>query len=116
VKAVIAGLKFVDRIFAAPALAKYVVGRNSPVESFTNDADWEKFLKTYTFIGFHPVATCRMGGDAASVVDPTLKARGVTGLRIIDASVLPTMPSANTNAPTFMVAEKGADMIKQDAR
>ncbi|HXC40915.1 MAG TPA: GMC family oxidoreductase N-terminal domain-containing protein [Burkholderiales bacterium] len=111
VKALISGLKQVERIFAAPALSKYVIGRALPPAPPKDDAEWEHYLKTYSGIGFHAVATCRMGGDAASVVDPELRVRGVDALRVIDASVMPAMPSANTNAPAMMVAEKGADMV-----
>ena len=80
-----------------------------------DDAEWERYIRSYSNIGFHPVATCRMGADPTSVVDPTLSVRGVRGLRVVDASIMPLMPSANTNAPAMMVGEKGADLIKQSA-
>jgi choline dehydrogenase len=88
-----------------------VIGHCLPPSPPKDDAEWEHYLKTYSGIGFHAVATCRMGADANSVVDPQLRVRGVNGLRVIDASVMPVMPSANTNAPAMMVAEKGADML-----
>jgi len=65
---------------------------------------------------FHPVGTCRMGSDEASVLDPELRVRGVDALRVIDASVMPTITSANTNAPTLMIGEKGAAMMQHNSR
>ncbi len=115
VAALIRGLKQVDRIFHAPSFARHLQGRLSPEQTPNSDAEWEQLLRERASIGYHPVGTCRMGNDAASVVDPRLKVRGVAGLRVADASIMPVMPSANTNAPAIMVGEKAADMIREDA-
>jgi choline dehydrogenase len=109
--ALVAAAKFVERIYAAPALARHVVGRNAPSTLPENDTIWEDFIRATIGIGYHPVGSCRMGADERSVVDPSLRVRGAIGLRVIDASIIPTMPSANTNAAAMMVAEKGADLI-----
>jgi choline dehydrogenase len=115
VASLVSGVKQVDRIFHSPALASHLRGRLLPVQAPQNDAEWEKSLRDNCGIGYHPVGTCRMGGDTASVVDPRLRVRGVTGLRVVDASIMPIMPAANTNAPAIMIGEKGAEMIAEDA-
>jgi choline dehydrogenase len=114
VQALIRGVKQVDQIFHAPALARHLQGRLMPAQAPQSDAEWEQVLRTNCGIGYHPVGTCRMGGDPESVVDPRLRVRGVAGLRVVDASIMPIMPAANTNAPAIMIGEKGAEMIKQD--
>jgi choline dehydrogenase len=109
----ISGAKQIQRLFETPALSRVTVRRFSPNPLPQTDAEWEQRIRNESGIGYHPVGTCRMGGDAASVVDPQLRVRGVAGLRVADASIMPIMPSANTNAPAIMVGEKAADLIAQ---
>ncbi|MBO7942146.1 glucose-methanol-choline oxidoreductase, partial [Streptomyces sp. S9] len=77
-----------------------------------DDAGLEAFVRAKAESIYHPVGTCRMGSDDAAVVDPHLRVRGVEGLRVIDASVMPTLIGGNTNAPTMMIAERAADLIR----
>ena len=107
----VAGVRLVRRILAAPAMADCMVGETYPGPAAESDADIVDALRLTGTTGYHPVGTCRMGSDANAVVDPMLRVIGVTGLRVVDASVMPTVPTGNTNAPTAMVAEKGADLI-----
>lgn len=116
VDALVRGIKHVQHIFTAPALAPYVVSPLFPDPSPRSDWDWIDLLRSRCGIGYHPVGTCRMGADARSVVDSTLKVRGVRGLRVVDASIIPEMPAANTNAPAIMIAEKAADLISATDR
>jgi choline dehydrogenase len=87
------------------------LGEKQLAPASTSDEDIEAFIRSYVQTHYHPVGTCKMGDDDAAVVDPELRVRGVEGLRVVDASVMPTIPRGNTNAPTIMVAEKAADLI-----
>ncbi|KAG1665350.1 Glucose dehydrogenase [FAD, quinone] [Nymphon striatum] len=84
--------------------------------TFQSDSYWECYIRHLTFTIYHPVGTCKMGAvhDPMAVVDPTLKVRGISRLRIVDASIMPSIPSGNTNAPSIMIGEKAADMIKHE--
>ena len=115
VRVAVAGLKLTRRIMAAKALARFNPEEWLPGPSLTSDADLERAAGDLGTTIFHPVGTCRMGLDALAVVDDRLRVRGVSGLRVIDASVMPRITSGNTNAPTVMIAEQGADFIRRGA-
>ena len=81
-----------------------------------SDDDIRAVLRQRVDTVYHPVGTCRMGIDKHAVVDPTLKVHSFAGLRVVDASIMPTLVGGNTNAPTIMIGEKAADIIRADAR
>jgi choline dehydrogenase len=116
VDVMVAGLKVARQIFASPRWMAHSVAELRPGPETVSDPELADYARTGGASVFHPVGTCRMGADAASVVDPRLRVRGIAGLRVIDASVMPTVTTGNTNAPTIMIAEKGAAMIREDAR
>jgi choline dehydrogenase len=111
-----AGIRHARRIFAQPALAAHRVEEIAPGAGITSEADLEAFIRRAGTTIYHPVGTCKMGEDPMAVVDSRLRVRGVTGLRVIDASIMPSVTTGNTNAPTIMIAAKGAAMIREDAR
>jgi len=94
VATIVSGAKQIQALFRMPALARVTVGGFTPKPLPQTDAEWEQRVRNECGIGYHPVGTCRMGGDAASVVDPQLKVRGIKGLRVADASIMPVMPAA----------------------
>jgi choline dehydrogenase len=108
--------KFVRRLAATAPLSSYVLGEHSPGAGVRSDEEILEAVRSFGSSGYHPCGTCRMGRDERAVVDPRLRVRAVAGLRVVDASVMPTLVSGNTNAATMMIAEKGADMILEDAR
>ena len=109
-------MKIAKRIAAAPALRDFVVKELNPNEEIRSDDELLNFAKERGNTVYHPVGTCKMGSDPNAVVDDRLRVIGMNSLRVVDASVMPTLTSGNTNAPTIMIAEKAADMIKEDEK
>ncbi len=107
-------LRLTRRIVAQPALAKYQPQELKPGVQYQSDEDLARLAGDIATTIFHPVGTCRMGpdDDASAVVNPRLQVRGIAGLRVVDASVMPTITSGNTNSPTLMIAERAAEWIR----
>ena len=109
------GMKLVRRVTSQPAFATLVVREHLPGAEVSSDEALMAYARAYATTVFHPCGTCKMGSDPNAVVDARLRVHGISGLRVVDASIMPTMTSGNTNAPTIMIGEKAADMIRQDA-
>tara|TARA_B100000965_G_scaffold216736_1_gene181365 strand:+ start:2898 stop:4607 length:1710 start_codon:yes stop_codon:yes gene_type:complete len=109
----LAGMKLVRQILRSAPMAPYFAGEEFPGEQVQSDADLMEAAKIRATTTFHPMGTCRMGPatDKSTVVDDQLRMHGMEGLRVVDASIMPNMPSANLNAATIMIAEKASDMI-----
>ncbi len=103
--------KAMRHVLTRPALARYSTGEIWPGPDVASDEQIESFVRSAASTVYHPAGSCRMGADDGAVVDESLQVRGVDGLRVVDASVMPTLIGGNTNAPTIMIAEKAADTI-----
>jgi choline dehydrogenase len=112
----LAGIRLARRIFTQPAIAVVVAAETVPGLQAQDDEALKEFARLHTSTVFHPVGTCRMGIDPQAVVDPRLRVRGMDGLRVVDASIMPKITTGNTNAPAIMIGEKGAAMIREDAK
>ena len=112
VAALVAGVKLAREIAAEEPLAAAAGRELFPGPDVQGDDDIEADVRRRVELIYHPVGTCRMGSDDGAVVDPELRVRGVEGLRVVDASIMPLIPGGNTNAPTIMVAERAADLIR----
>ena len=112
----VAGFKAMRRVLESPAINKFIQSEHAPGPAIESDTDILDFLRNKGGTSFHPVGSCRMGSDNKAVVDPRLRVIGVKGLRVVDASIMPTIVSGNTNAPTIMIAEKASDMILEDLK
>jgi choline dehydrogenase len=110
-KILIAGLRQGRDILAAPAFGPWLEEERLPGVALQSNAALEDFVRATAETEYHPVGTCKMGSDPLAVVDEELRVRGIERLRVIDASVMPTVVSGNTNAPAIMIAEKGADLM-----
>ncbi len=115
VEGMVAGFKLTRRLLEAPALAAWAT-KDLVTAAVRTDDDIRALLRRRVDTVYHPVGTCRMGVDAGAVVDPELKVRGIGALRVVDASVMPTLIGGNTNAPTIMIAEKAVDMMRGTSR
>lgn len=111
-KPLVKGLRLARRLFAADSFRRFNAREVAPGPGTTDDAGLIDYIRRVAATAHHPVGTCRMGVDAAAVVDPQLRVHGIARLRVVDAAVFPHVVGGNTNAPVVMVAEKGADLIR----
>ncbi|WPP01681.1 GMC family oxidoreductase N-terminal domain-containing protein [Pseudomonas sp. HR96] len=110
-KVLVEGLKLARRVLASAEFDSIRGEEMLPGKAVQTDEQWLAYVRDYAATVFHPVGTCKMGSDAMSVVSPELKVHGIEGLRVVDASIMPTLISGNTNAPCIMIGEKAADLI-----
>ncbi len=106
------GVKISREIFRQPSLRKYIRAIRFPADQVKTQAEFEAYARQFGRTSYHPVGTCRMGVDGMSVVDPQLRVHGLDGLRICDSSIMPSLVGSNTNAPTVMIGERAADLIR----
>ncbi|MEV4394391.1 GMC family oxidoreductase N-terminal domain-containing protein [Nonomuraea sp. NPDC049607] len=111
VKRLVAGLRTAKQVFATSAMKRYAGGPMAPYWGPESDEELAQWVRERGETLYHPVGTCRMGTDEGSVVDPSLKVRGLEGLRVVDVSVMPTLNRGHTHAPAIMIGEKGSELI-----
>jgi choline dehydrogenase len=109
------GLRLARRVLAEKPLSSFVDGEILPGDDKRSDDELRAHVRALSQTLYHPAGTCRMGSDAASVVDPQLRLRGLEGLRVADASVIPRLPRGHTNWPTVMIAERAASFVAGSA-
>ncbi|MEM7403984.1 MAG: GMC family oxidoreductase N-terminal domain-containing protein [Pseudomonadota bacterium] len=114
VEAMLAGLRLIRRVASQPRLARHIIREVRPGPEVESDDALLDFARDTAQTCWHPISTCRMGRGADDVVDFELRVRGVEGLRVIDSSIMPNMPTSNTNAPSIVIGEKGADLVLRD--
>ena len=110
----IAGYKEMMKVLKEHPVSKYTSKHVERPVDINDDKNIEEAIRESADTVYHPVGTCKMGNDESSVVDKTLKVHGISGLRVIDASIMPTLVGGNTNAPTIMIGEKGSDLVLCD--
>lgn len=110
--AMLEALRIARNVLSQPAMAPYIREETRPGPNVTSDDELLDYIRKSGQTSFHPVGTCKMGTDDMAVVDPSLRVRGISCLRVVDSSIMPTMPSANTNAASIMIGEKAADLIR----
>ena len=111
VETLLHGTKFLRRIFETQPLSRHVVGEFMPGKDVQTDEDWRSYIRSTATGVYHPAGTCKMGHDPMAVVDDRLRVRGLDGLYVADASIMPFVVSANLNANCIMIGEKASDMI-----
>ncbi len=112
----VAGLKRLRSIMRMPSMCPYIAGEHAPGPAVATDDEILHYCREVGTTIYHPTCSCRMGIDPRAVVDERLRLRGLGHLRVVDGSVMPAVVSGNTNAAIIMIAEKGSDMILEDAR
>jgi choline dehydrogenase len=114
-RTIIAGLKLCRRILATPQMRSFIEAEFQPGSAVESDEELLDYARRRGGTVYHPTSTCKMGSDPMAVVDPELRVHGVDGLRVADASIMPTVVSGNTNAAAIMIGEKTADMVRRPA-
>jgi choline dehydrogenase len=107
----VAGIKLARSLASTPSLRPYVAEEYRPGDQAKTDDELLEFARNYGATIFHPVGTCKMGSDPMAVVDDELRVRGLSALRVVDCSVMPTLVSGNTHAPAVMIAERASDLV-----